>query len=291
MLRIKEFFIFCLLFLGISFSSHARNNIVVADAQLKQIIEISNENYYARCIIDVEIERDDDFKYRDYCLDFFADWYNNQTYLGNVEIKSGSFRRVSDYQYDHRYAFFPNSRTIRFRLDCTFRWSPYANTETLVFHLGVMRDIKNKNDMDNATQVDIRVRNPFLGVDKNKELNITVDKNMDLGKTFAGGTLSTRPGGTGTPAEITIESEEGNNFKVHMPKMVTIRHRERSDQTLDVNLEFRNATSNGRYSPSSHKAGYAYTHFIIDGVCKTKENEYGKYDGSFTVRVEYTDEK
>lgn len=289
-MRIKKFFIFLILLFTISVSGFARNTII-ADAKLEQIIEISNRDYYARCIIAVEIERDDDFKYRDYCFDFFADWYNNQTYLGNIEIKGGSFRRVSDYQYAHRYAFYEKSRTIRFKIDCTFRWSPYANTETLIFHLGLMRDINNKYDMENATQVDIRVRNPFLGVDKNKELNITVEKNMNLGKTFAGGTLSTKPGGTGTPAEIIIESEEGNNFKVHMPKKVTIKNTQRNEQTLDVNLGFRNASKDGRYSPSNHRDGYALTRFIIDGVCRTKSNEYGKYEGSFIVRVEYTDER
>lgn len=180
---------------------------------------------------------------------------------------------VAGYDYDE-------PRLLRFYITCTIRWNDRdVKGGQLVGKLGI-------TTAGNTYYFGIPV--PYT--EPKKQLKIKVDKDMDLGKTFAGGTLSTRDGGTGTPAKITIESEEGNNFKVHMPKIVTIRNTQRNEQTLDVNLGFRNAREDGRYAPYEHRNGHSYTHFIIDGVCKTKPDEYGKYEGSFTVRVEYTDE-
>ncbi|QNM15261.1 MULTISPECIES: DUF4402 domain-containing protein [Fusobacterium] len=115
-------------------------------------------------------------------------------------------------------------------------------------------------------------------------LKIEVKDNMDLGQICSGGILSTAPGGTGTPAKIVVSGQEGKHFELKIPQSTTITNTKGND-TLKVLLNLRN-----KYLLPSHKDGKEYTEFIIDGLCKTKNSSYGKYRGSFVVRVEYTDE-
>lgn len=199
-------------------------------------------------------------------------------WLGNPSVDNVNGFKVHPQQQNFNFKWYGEYagygyRRMRFKVECTIRWND--------------RDVHG-GQLIGKLGITTAGNTYYFGIPKpytkpKKEFEITVDKHMNLGTTFAGGTLRTKDGGI--PAEITIKSEKGNNFKLSIPKVVTIRNSH--NQTLDVNLGFRGE----RYFPYKHEAGYAYTHFIIDGVCKTNENNYGKYKGSFTVRVEYTDER
>ncbi|MBR8700296.1 hypothetical protein IX317_000085 [Fusobacterium sp. DD29] len=284
-MTIKNFFIFLILLFTISVSGFARNIQVQVDKQFQRVQPEPGFDSAARGIIRFIIENYNDQDNYSY---FVFETHNNDIsctgWLTRAELKNPNslyFDWQNPYCYFRHYiGEWEPVTAIELVLDCTINWnSRETDGSNLRCKLG---------KLGNGETIYIGVPQP--DIEPQKKLKVIVDKNMDLGKTFAGGTLSTRLGGTGTPAEITIESEEGNNFKVHMPKKVTIKNTQRNEQTLDVNLGFRNASEDGRYSPSKHRDGFAFTHFIIDGVCRTKPNEYGKYEGSFIVRVEYTDE-
>ncbi|WP_410207822.1 DUF4402 domain-containing protein [Fusobacterium sp.] len=287
MFKIKEFFILCFLFLGITFSGYSLDIQASIEKEFQRAQPEPGYDSAARGVITFELYNDNpDDLYNYFIFQTYDDDISCDGWLTRAQVinKTNPYFDWQDPKcyfrwYRPYYGWEPVS-AVQISLDCTVNWRSWESKGPILrCKLGIMK---------NGEVVYIGVPKP--GFEVAKHFNIQIDKHMDLGKTFAGGTLSTRPGGSGNPAEVTIESEKENKFKILIPEVVTIINQNDSSQKLNVNLALRNKTSDNVYCPQEERNGYGYTHFLIDGVCRTNSEQYGKYQGSFVVRVEYTDE-
>ena len=129
------------------------------------------------------------------------------------------------------------------------------------------------------------VGNPFREYE-NLEINLNLDdilpkpkpkvsleiiKNLELGRIYAGGTLSTST--TGNPAIIKVTKTENLNYYIRIPETVDIRNNK--NDRLRVNLRLEPQQSN---SDTTNM-------YILHGNAKTNRNNNGKYEGEVILRV------
>lgn len=119
-------------------------------------------------------------------------------------------------------------------------------------------------------------------------------KDMNLGTGVAGYTLDTRT--TGRPAIINVIGKKGEEVKISIPKTTKIRNK--YGDTLDVKLFFEDRfeeegdsweLSKELKRKNSESNRGETGDIFIHGICKTEEENIGKYEGNFIVRVTYED--
>lgn len=129
------------------------------------------------------------------------------------------------------------------------------------------------------------VGNPFryyenLDIDLNLEeilpkpepkANLEVIKNLELGRTYAGGTLSTNT--TGNPAIIKVTKSKNLTYSIRIPETVVIRNEKNDKLEVKLNLEL------------PIKSDETTSIYVLHGKSKTNKNSNGKYEGEVTVRV------
>lgn len=128
---------------------------------------------------------------------------------------------------------------------------------------------------------------------KLQKLDIRV-RDMDLGTGVAGHVLDSKNGGES--AIVSIVGNRDETVKITIPRNAFIKNK--YGDTLMVNLSFEERyqqkgdkleltkTLNGRNSNDSKgETG----EIAIRGICKTKDESMGKYEGSFVVRVTYNE--
>ena len=120
-------------------------------------------------------------------------------------------------------------------------------------------------------------------------LKVNVEDHMDLGVIIAGEEADTEKSSNAKPAKLNISGEMGKNVKISMPNSIKIRN-EKNDDELNVDLRFRENRSNEitkTFNTLEKNNQGIIRDFYIDGNIKTSADDYGTYNGSFIVRVEY----
>ena len=267
----KKFYIFIMLVISVTIFSKD----IVIDTNVLSAEKLSIPNGYypvsiVRSKMEVSIENEDTNP--DNYFEFSAENIN-QSCIDRVQVLTYHY-----YSDPPRYYFRDENgnllKKLKLIIDCyIYCDTRYLTSNTFRCKLGRL----NNGDRifvlcDNKEYIPIH------------PLKVQVKENMDLGQTCSGGILSTAPGGTGTPAKIVVTGEKGKNYQLKIPQRTTITNT-RGNDTLEVLLNLRN-----KFILPSHKDGKEYTEFIIDGLCKTRDSSFGKYKGSFVVRVEYIDE-
>lgn len=120
-----------------------------------------------------------------------------------------------------------------------------------------------------------------------KPLEIKVEDHMYLGRAIAGERLDTESTNGAHPARLSFIGEVGHNIKIVIPEDVKIVN-ELGD-SLDVKLRFRDnrGTKIVKKIIKMENNQGIIRDFYIDGSTETNSNNFGKYKGKFTVRVEY----
>lgn len=249
----------------------------------KLIVNTTNRiNFTAESVIYIDEANPNNF--------FHIELNNNNNFLNftNIEINSTNSVKMGNNIYFKSSSNGAPLNKITFTIKGTaiFNWF-YKNNNIENIKIGYI----NSNINPVFLNLKMEQFNPI------QKLKIKVNKNMNLGKAPSGEKLSTRQGGTGTPADISVSGQIGKGVIIHIPESVDIRNSK--NDSLNVKLMFRENRSNtlkkelipnsNDITKEGNTGAATINHILIDGECQTKKNDFGKYQGTFTVRVEYED--
>lgn len=163
-----------------------------------------------------------------------------------------------------------------------FDWSNLKTTREV-------KRLKIGKIYDETGRVEEQVYLDLNSIDVIYSLKIKVEQDMYLGKVIAGERLSTERSIDAHPAKISLIGEKGKNVEIKIPRSATIKN-ETSDE-LVVNLKFRENKKQSLKKRFDRVEGNKsiVNDILIDGEIDTDRNNFGKYMGSFVVRVEYED--
>lgn len=126
---------------------------------------------------------------------------------------------------------------------------------------------------------------------KLQKLDIKVN-DMDLGTAVAGHVLDSKNGGKS--ATISITGNRDEVVKVSIPKNTFIKNKYGDTLVVDLSFEEKYQRKGEKLEltrvlnkKNSNSSKGETGEIFIRGVCKTKEESVGKYEGSFIVRVTY----
>lgn len=163
-----------------------------------------------------------------------------------------------------------------------FDWSNLKTTREV-------KRLKIGKIYDETGRVEEQVYLDLNNIDVIYSLKIKVEQDMYLGKVIAGERLSTERSIDAHPAKISLIGEKGKNVEIKIPRSATIKN-ETNDE-LVVNLKFRENKKQSLKKRFDRVEGNKsiINDILIDGETDTDRNNFGKYVGSFVVRVEYED--
>lgn len=163
-----------------------------------------------------------------------------------------------------------------------FDWSNLKTTREV-------KRLKIGKIYDETGRVEEQVYLDLNNIDVIYSLKIKVEQDMYLGKVIAGERLSTERSIDAHPAKISLIGEKGKNVEIKIPRSATIKNETNDD--LVVNLKFRENKKQSLKKRFDRVEGNKsiINDILIDGETDTDRNNFGKYVGSFVVRVEYED--
>ena len=257
-----------ILILLISFSLYGKDYFADCNMYSFSPYNVLNAVKFFKCTMEIIVDKEDFNKDDKFILktykSFWGVWAEDMTVLS------------ANCDYNDGYRFTKNGQSIdkiKLKVEClvVLNWIMIKKNHIYNLYIG------NINGIDSV----------YLHLDVSKfklihPINIKVVDDMNLGKTYSGGTLSTRPGGTGTPARLDISGEKDKEFKVTIPRYIYI-YNDKNDY-LKVDLYQRREMFEAIRLYDDERQ---YRQLYIEGVCKTNKHSLGKYRGKFTVRIEY----
>ncbi|WP_300360996.1 hypothetical protein [Fusobacterium sp.] len=163
-----------------------------------------------------------------------------------------------------------------------FDWSNLKTTREV-------KRLKIGKIYDEAGRVEEQIYLELNNIDVIYSLKIKVEQDMYLGKVIAGEKLSTERSIDAHPAKISLVGEKGKRVEIKIPKSAIIKN-ELNDE-LVVNLKFRENKKQSLKKKFEKVEGNKsiINDIFIDGETDTNRSNFGRYTGSFVVRVEYED--
>lgn len=280
--RLKITILFILIILENTIYGHSNRADIYKFYTKTEIIEGVETRipFEAEIWIDNENRVKNDFFYID------IDNKNNHINLENITINNLNSKKLGNMILFEKM----NNKVLNEKLKILLKgnivvnWrEKYRNNEILI---GYIENFQNRKEKE---PVYLTLDESYLK--KLHKLDIKVE-DMDLGTTVSGQLLDSKNGGHS--ASVNIIGQKNEVVKVSIPRQVLIKNK--YGDTLEVKLSFEeNYQQKGDKleltkvlnEKNSNSFKGESGEVIIRGVCETKEESIGKYEGSFIVRVTY----